>query len=250
MSILAFQKLAGDLSTDGKILDKITELVDNPNNELLTMYKTLYPNHAVQLIQTNFTTWNGTEFPRYWDGNNSSSASYIREFGGVFFGRWSISIIAGGSNDDRDDVVFIDSNGNLISIGNNSERPLFFIGELTRARRLSGYVNFIAHFIGYEVIKNTFLAQLIHSSVFGNLNLAYTSPDNSEFINYTLSSVPSNVVEWEIKEGYSFKVRESFPFTVLINDDYTVNSLLIDGYHTFDYVPTYREKFVFNFIEI
>ncbi|ASQ41213.1 hypothetical protein [Flavobacterium phage FLiP] len=203
MSVLAFQKLSGDLSTDGKILVELQKL--NQKNGLPDLYyffDKLYPNREPFLIERSFNSgepdgW----FPRYWNNDPNDE----KPFGGSFWGYWNLTAFSGGENEDRDDASLVNSDGQLVCYVSNRESHASYMGEATKMKRHGGYINVNAHFLGFAVID-----QFAYNTkgFNGNVQIEY---DESPLEKGDISNGKSYVDWFEdsdlvVKSPYFFKV--------------------------------------------
>lgn len=208
-SILAFQKLSGTLSTEGKILDELIKLNNKGNIELQYAFNQLYPNKLPKLIEKTFAN-----SPDIWEDWNVDEPM---SFGGNYFGRWTITLF----DENRDDppavgkICFMNKKAeNLIYLrGGDAVSAVTFLGQLSSARKLWGNINFSAHFLGYKVLYS-FLWNIVGFTPEQNLTVKYGGFG-------LVKPLDSGFIECEIFEGNNaeFNVQSDQPFRIVRNGE-------------------------------
>lgn len=149
MSVLSFQKLSGDLSTDGKILDQLLKLNASASPDLVYYCKQLYPKSNFKLIER---VWNTSEDnDAVWSGGLDP----VFDLNGSFFGIFTITKHINAGNATQDDgsvkAYGVNSNDEKVIYIDTITTSTTFIGEMKAVFRRWGYVNLNIHFLGFQI---------------------------------------------------------------------------------------------------
>lgn len=151
MSILAFQKLSGTLSTEGKSLEQLQQIKDFLTNrgatDLDIYFKRLYPNSVATFVEKTIVS---SEYGKDWSTD-------LINLDKPHFGIWTITSSDGKQKREIDEYAkftALSSDLSKVQYYRAGEAHPTFIGTIQYFFREYQSLHFTAHFVGYVIETN------------------------------------------------------------------------------------------------